>query len=210
MSRRLGFSSPGFRNGRTPSAPTGSLPASASPGRSGSPRDRVADAPDSSLARVRGVTRRRSPADKSEPDKAVPNIPDRCLSQHAERVLELSRASGQDVRACQALARSERVDTAIRRHPARGVRRVSPTTRERAGSHVAGAHRVRLRVHTWLQLGDRRRARRAGYACCGSPTNAASMGIGMSRERRQRVDHRLRAGRPARPGGHRNSARQRL
>jgi hypothetical protein len=77
----------------------------------------------SSLARVRGVTRRRSRADKSERDKAVPNIPDRCLSQQAERVLELSRASGQDVRACQALARNERVGTGIRLHPAGGVRR---------------------------------------------------------------------------------------
>jgi pimeloyl-ACP methyl ester carboxylesterase len=40
------------RVGRRPTAPTGSLPASASPGRSERPRDRVADAPNSSGASV--------------------------------------------------------------------------------------------------------------------------------------------------------------
>jgi hypothetical protein len=40
-----------------------------------------------------------------EADHTQPNIPGRSLSQQAERVVELSHASGEDVRACQARAR---------------------------------------------------------------------------------------------------------
>jgi hypothetical protein len=84
------------------------------------------------LHESRGVARGRSRADRSEPDKAVPNI-----RPMAERVLELSRASGADVRACQALVG---VNGLTRRfpYPARGGRRVARRPRVRAGSDVAG------------------------------------------------------------------------
>ena len=55
--RRVGPHQPNDRSGRRPSAPAGSLSASASPGRSESPLDRVPDAHSSSIPSVFGVVR---------------------------------------------------------------------------------------------------------------------------------------------------------
>jgi hypothetical protein len=140
---------------------------------------------------------------RARPDKAVPSIPGRCLSQQAGPVLEPSRASGEGVRACRALARSERVDTAIPPSSGAGCKAGQPDnpgsgqaliSRAPAGCRCASipgcdlattdGRKVRVRT---LRIADERGVGGhrdvAGAAPAGGPSPA---GRG-----------------PARPGGHR-------